>query len=201
VLVANKTGPTRLGFAIMLKFFEMEGRFPRHAGELPRAALDYVAAQVKVRAEAFGEYQWSGRTIEYHRAQIRKALGFREVTVGDEDQLAGWLAEEVCPVEVGEDRLREAVVVRCRAERIEPPAPGRIERILGAAGAAFEQRLTAMVISRLSEAATAALETVVAVPGAPDEGAGEEGFLAELRSDPGKVGLETLFAEVAYLRW
>ncbi|MFF8445844.1 hypothetical protein ACF07U_33835 [Streptomyces californicus] len=27
-LVADKTGPTRLGFCLMLKFFELEGRFP-----------------------------------------------------------------------------------------------------------------------------------------------------------------------------
>jgi hypothetical protein len=30
-LVANKTGPSRLGFALVLKFFELEARFPRHA--------------------------------------------------------------------------------------------------------------------------------------------------------------------------
>ncbi|MGQ4334814.1 hypothetical protein [Streptomyces hayashii] len=27
-LVANKSGPTRLGFSLLLKFFELEGRFP-----------------------------------------------------------------------------------------------------------------------------------------------------------------------------
>ena len=37
-LVANKAGATRLGFAVLLKFFELEARFPRHAGEVPRAA-------------------------------------------------------------------------------------------------------------------------------------------------------------------
>ena len=26
--LANKTGPTRLGFAVLLKFFQHEGRFP-----------------------------------------------------------------------------------------------------------------------------------------------------------------------------
>ena len=31
-LVGNKTGATRLGFALMLKFFEQEARFPRHSG-------------------------------------------------------------------------------------------------------------------------------------------------------------------------
>ena len=39
-LIANKRGPTRLGFALMLKFFELEARFPRHAGEIPPAAVE-----------------------------------------------------------------------------------------------------------------------------------------------------------------
>lgn len=37
-LIANKSGATRLRFALALKFFEQEARFPRHAGELPPAA-------------------------------------------------------------------------------------------------------------------------------------------------------------------
>lgn len=77
-LVANKTGHSRLGFALLLKFFEAEARFPRHAGELPSAAVDYVAAQVKVGADQLAKYAWSGRTIEYHRSQVRNALRFRE---------------------------------------------------------------------------------------------------------------------------
>jgi hypothetical protein len=45
-LLANKTGATRLGFALLLKFFEVDACFPRHAGEVPPAAVDYVAGQV-----------------------------------------------------------------------------------------------------------------------------------------------------------
>jgi hypothetical protein len=29
-LLDNKTGATRLGFAVLLKFFRREGRFPQH---------------------------------------------------------------------------------------------------------------------------------------------------------------------------
>ena len=61
-LLANKSGATRLGFALLLKYFELEGRFPRTAVEVPKAAVDYVAQQVKVPPEAFGDYRWSGRT-------------------------------------------------------------------------------------------------------------------------------------------
>lgn len=35
-LVANKADATRLGFCLLLKFFELEARFPRHVGELPQ---------------------------------------------------------------------------------------------------------------------------------------------------------------------
>jgi hypothetical protein len=36
-LLANKTGATRLGFALLLQFFELEARFPRRE-DVPRAA-------------------------------------------------------------------------------------------------------------------------------------------------------------------
>src|SRR5437879_3319413 len=55
-LLANKTGATRLGFALLLKFFEVDACFPRHAGEVPLAAVDYVAGQVHVPAPRFADY-------------------------------------------------------------------------------------------------------------------------------------------------
>jgi hypothetical protein len=35
-LIANKAGVTRLGFAVMLKFYEIEGRFPAYREEVRR---------------------------------------------------------------------------------------------------------------------------------------------------------------------
>lgn len=154
-LVANKTGATRLGFAVLLKFFGIDARFPQHAGEVPIAAVAYVAEQVKVPAEQFATYSWSSRSIKYHREQVRGVFGFREFTRGDEDKLAGWLAQEVCPVELGDDALREALLVRCRTERIEPP--GRIVCISGAARSVFERWFCQRTTSRLDEPTTARL--------------------------------------------
>src|SRR6266567_3789686 len=94
-LLANKTGATRLGSALMLKFFEQEARFPRRE-DIPRAAIDFVAGQVKVDAALFAKYPFSGRTVEYHRAQIRKFHEFSEASVADQERLTVWLAEEIC---------------------------------------------------------------------------------------------------------
>ncbi|WP_433350551.1 DUF4158 domain-containing protein [Micromonospora sp. CA-111912] len=78
MLIAGKRGPTRLGFALLLKFYIWAGRFPRGRSELPGEAVGFVARQVGVEPAEFGLYEWTGRTIEYHRAQIRGHLGFRE---------------------------------------------------------------------------------------------------------------------------
>src|SRR6478752_3221296 len=103
---AYKRGATRLGFALMLKFFEIEARFPRHAGEYPPAAVVYMARQVGVDPAGLVDYEWVGRTVEYHRAQIRRFLGFRRFGEDDEAKLAGWLADEVAPVEFVDEQLR-----------------------------------------------------------------------------------------------
>jgi hypothetical protein len=96
-LVANKSGATRLGFALLLKFFEIEARFPRDRSELPAAAVAFVADQVGVPAGELGAYDWAGRSIKYHRAQVRDAFGFRESTVADEQRWAAWLQDGLCP--------------------------------------------------------------------------------------------------------
>jgi len=49
---------------------------PAAAASFPDEAVAYVARQVKVPASDLGLYEWSGRTFEYHRAQIRTFLGF-----------------------------------------------------------------------------------------------------------------------------
>jgi hypothetical protein len=77
----------------MLKFFEQEARFPRRE-DVPRV-VEFLAGQVKVDPGLFGEYRWSGSTIEYHRGQIREFHGFREPTVAapraDNDQVVAFM--------------------------------------------------------------------------------------------------------------
>ena len=44
-LIANKAGLTRLGFAVMLKFYEIEGRFPAYREEVPRTWPSILASR------------------------------------------------------------------------------------------------------------------------------------------------------------
>ena len=43
-LIANKAGVTRLGIAVMLEFYEIEGRFLAYREEVPQAAVAYLGS-------------------------------------------------------------------------------------------------------------------------------------------------------------
>jgi hypothetical protein len=82
-LVDAKYGGTRLGFALLLKHYTRHGRFATGRADLPDAAIEFVARQLEVPAVEIGAYEWTGRSIERHRAQIREHLGYRECSVAD----------------------------------------------------------------------------------------------------------------------
>jgi TnpA family transposase len=188
-LFSRKSGVTRAGFAVLLKFFQQHARFPSGPSELPAGALDYVALQVSVPVDDLASY-WGGRSVKYHRAEIRSLFGFREFTRADEPVFSQWLALRVCPSEVRDPAIAEALLARCRQEKIEPP--GRTGRIVGAARALFEQRLCSTVVEVLLPGGAARLEALIsdASPGS---------LLGALKSDPGPAGLESLLSEVEKL--
>ena len=68
--LANKTGPTRLGYALLLKCFQYEGHFPPAKHDIPKSVVDYVAHQLKLDPALYTQYDWEGRMIKGHRTQI-----------------------------------------------------------------------------------------------------------------------------------
>ncbi|WP_212735575.1 DUF4158 domain-containing protein [Herbidospora galbida] len=94
-LLSNRRGPTKLAFALLLRFYALNGRFPKGRYELPDQAVGYVARLVRIPAEDLALYEWDGRTIKDHRKDIREFFGFRECSVADADKAADLLAADV----------------------------------------------------------------------------------------------------------
>ncbi|GAC1654807.1 MAG: hypothetical protein NVS4B12_27030 [Ktedonobacteraceae bacterium] len=223
--LGNKTGATRLGFAVLLKFFQRAGRFPAFKNEVPAVVISFVATQVGVALEAYLQYDWQGRTIKDHRADIRRLLDFRESTVADAEQMQQWLIAEVLPQEHQEERLREEAYSWFRRHHLEAATPDRLTRLLRSAARVFEQQFYDTTLARLPEATRTALEalltteitsvqeTSVEIPLQEHElyeepsvqesdeiEASPTDALQHLRQDPGRVGLATMLEEMAKLR-
>ncbi len=86
-----RQGAIRLGFALQLKFFQLEGRFPDGPAELPHQIVQFIAEQLDIPIAVWPEYPWGGRSATYHRSKIRKWFGFRASTRSDHRVLENWL--------------------------------------------------------------------------------------------------------------
>jgi hypothetical protein len=207
--LANRAQATRLGCALLLKYFQCEGRFPQHRGDIPIVVVVHVAQQLDVPPELYVQYDWSGRTIESHRAQIRQALGFREATVQDADNLTAWLCREVLAHEQRPERLQAAVYGCCRAWHIEPPTAGRINRLIRSALRTYEDRLYRGVLERIGPQGLAQIDTLL-LPADTTEETGEGAgphprdarrlTLQDLKADPGRVSLDSVLTQIDRLR-
>ena len=197
-LIGNKTGSSRLGFALLLRFYILHGRFPRGRAEFEDETIEFVAKQVKVESTDIGFYEWEGRTNRFHKAQIRSHLGFREFVREDAAKFIDWLVTNVCQAERHPEQVTSEFLAHCREERVEPPTDGRMERIVKSALHRAEQLLCERVVSRLGADPCERLEALVSVdtPEADDD---KESVLVRIKSDPGAVSLNSLLEEIEKL--
>jgi TnpA family transposase len=210
--LANKTGVTRLGCALLLKCFQYEGRFPTGAHEIPKDVVNYVANQLKLNAALFAQYDWDGRTIKLHRTQIRDQLKFREATTIDVEEMKSWLITEKLASDQNMEHLKAEVTKRFRDLKIEPPTAERMERLLLSACAAYEQKFFQAVASRLPLSTRTQLDDLLAHSDEESEDQDNEEPLTspnarpllvrwrDLKTSAGAVGLESVLLETDKLR-
>lgn len=91
--IGNKFSETKLGFIVLLKFFQVEAKFPNSKHEISKDIVQYIAKQVQVKAELFEKYDMSSRTYYIHKSQIREFFGFRESTSEDANAVTEWLSK------------------------------------------------------------------------------------------------------------
>lgn len=200
----DKRSDRRLALALLARFLEIEGRFPRYHREVPVQAVRHVAEQLGVGAQLFGNYRLDGRRAEADRQIIRKRLGWRQPAAEkDSERLSEWLRSKVLQDEIAFDAVREIALAWFRDQRIEPFSPAQLERYLSAAIRAHEKNLFASITNSLTDAGKKSLdrllETSSAGEGVPVVDGGSIDF-NDLKADPGRPGLESLFREIAKLR-
>ena len=196
----HKSDRNRLGVALLLKYFQIAGRFPHRRRDIPQAAVSFIARQLQISDQLLAEYNWRGRTIKFHRATVREFLGCREGTVADAEAATEWLVQEVLPVEPTFAGLVAAFYDRYRTWRIEPPTSGRVERLVRSAQRRYGEQFSVTIAARLSTETKTALDALLEREEA-DEGY-KDGYspFARLKRDAGKVSLKSILIEIEKLQ-
>jgi hypothetical protein len=160
-LLEQRTERGRLGLAVLLKFFQIEGRFPLYHKEAPLEAIDFIADQLGVPVALWFDYPLKGRSGKRDREQLRAFLGFRSATVEDSQRIQKWLCQEVVPHDQESHHLKAAVQDWCREQRIEPPSGERIDRLINAAVHTYENEFFGRIHAKLSPAHQQQLDTLL----------------------------------------
>ncbi|MFF7780446.1 DUF4158 domain-containing protein [Streptomyces tanashiensis] len=148
----NKSGATRLGFAVQLKFLTWRGRFPRMRLELPVDAVEHVAKQVGVAASELGFYDFTSRAAKRHRSELRDLTGWHECTKTDLVKLVSHLVDVIWHDERREEQVRAELLRQMRVDLIEPPTAGQVDTIIRSALHQADERAVAEVAARLARA-------------------------------------------------
>lgn len=76
-LLPGHTDSERLGFAILLKFFQFQGFFPDNQKSILHEIGAYLAQATNSAVADLDVYEWNGRTGQRHRKKTLSFLGLR----------------------------------------------------------------------------------------------------------------------------
>lgn len=206
-LVKNKVGGNQIGFALLLKHFQLFARFPDEESSIPTVVISYIASQINIPENLYSDYDWQGRSASSYRVEIRRLFNFRVATVQDSAQISDWLIQEILPKEQKFESLQAIVYQRFRDLQIEPITPLQFERLIRRAIHQYENHFCTQTISQLTpdiikqiDILLTTEETENAEMEKAHTGKLKTSDLAFLKTDPGPVGLGSFLTEIEKLK-
>lgn len=212
LVLSKKTSANRLGFAVLLKYFQQEAQFPNNKQDVPKAVVQHLADQVDASIDDFFEkYGWGGKERSYtdHRKAIRKLFGFQELTAHDNDRFAEWLKGQVQFTHDAE-YLKNQAYSLFRKWKVEPPSPGSLMRMIESAMDIFEKNFYKSTYEQLSSKTCSRLDALLETHRGgesdvsldtefPEKEKTDILTFRQLLSSPGKPSVNTMEMEVKKL--
>jgi hypothetical protein len=149
LLIGDKRNETKLGFAVLYKYFQSNHRFPQDRIDIPDEFIDFIGKQIGVASSLFENYSWNSRSTTYHRKQIRELFSFREHAVADSEIMKMWLVDNVLRLNDDVNYLKEEFYKRLIHLKIEPTSNENIERIINSALNTYENNIYENIFKRL----------------------------------------------------
>lgn len=199
-LLPGMTDKGRLGFAILLKFIELYGRFPEDNRQINTDVAQALAKQLSVPIHAIASYDPCSRQGQRHRRIIRDFLGYRPSTGTDLKQLFHWLCHEVLPLDPLARHGRDVAFDWYRTQRIEPPASDELDKTIRSAVRHYETLLQADIYNRLSIDSKVAINHLLSTEDTDENKKTSGSNLSKLKMDPGKPSLENVLTVIYQLK-
>ena len=153
-LILTKTKNTdknRLGFAVLLKYFQLESCYPKHIKFIDPLMLNTIANQLNILPSMINQFDWEGRSTKRFRQEVRELLGYRKVTSNDMHDFKAWLFKNVFPNAIKRSQRIEHAYTYFRDNKIEPFTSRELERHISSFHREFEQQLFESIYGKLDD--------------------------------------------------
>ncbi len=209
-LAENKVGGNKIGFALLLKHFQLFASFPERSSSIPKIIISYIANQINTPLSSYSDYDWSGRSAKSYRVEIRRLFNFRVATVQDSEEMSNWLIREILPNAQKFEAIREVVSQRWRELQLEPPTKLQVERLIKSAIYQYEADFCSSTLEKLTPEIIQKIDILLSTEDTEetedDESVKKSGKkikmsdFAFLKTDPGAVGLDSFLTEIKKLK-
>jgi len=191
-----KTKPSRshLPFCAQLKYYQYSGSFPTSFSDIPEIPLEYLRGQLEV--VEIKEYEWDGRTAKRHKLEILEYLGIRKSNDEDRTEYKEWLTSELIPKISNIKELAARSEVWFLQHKLVLPTESTLERLIRSAIKAHEERIFELITDELSEKCVEEIDSFLA-----EERGKEKITFSKIKSDPGKIGINSVVKETDKLRF
>ncbi|KMT63342.1 Tn3 family transposase [Listeria newyorkensis] len=203
--VTTKYRATRIGFAVMLKYFQLEHQFPVEKNDVPPDMPAFIAKQLQLSSDAYITYQLDSKTAYRQRQEILQFCGFREENEADRKSLQDWLDDKIYEYNQDVDVLKEQLSRKYRVEKIIIPSESQIETLVRGCIRQKEQQFYQTTYQRLSATSLEKMAALLAYWGALENEENDKEDITKitfrrLTLGPGRLSQATLVMELNKLQ-
>lgn len=160
VIGRRRGGHNQLGYALQLCAFRYPGRLLRPGEVIPQTALQFVADQFRVGADALAAYAARPQTRREQLDGVREAFGFRMFGPGQGRDMLAWLLP-VALATTNAMTVAAALMDELRRRRIIAPGPSVVERLVAAVLVVAERHVAGQLTAALSVAQAKELDDLL----------------------------------------
>ncbi|QQM26557.1 Tn3 family transposase [Elizabethkingia sp. M8] len=193
-LLKTKPEKNHLAFCMQLKYYQYYGAFPENKKELSEITVQYISEQLEIDIDTLFYYDWENRTARRHKQEILIFLKIRKLDSKDRINIINWLITEIFPKGILVSEAFEYAIEWLLQNKIQSPAVYQLERMIASAYSKFRTTLFENISKSLSNNSKAIIDYCIEDENSPIN-------FTYLKSDPGRVSLESILKELEKLEF
>lgn len=189
-----KTKPSRshLPFCVQLKHYKYAGYFLTSFSDISDVPLQYIMGQLDI--VDIEEYEWDSRTAKRHNLEILEYLGIKKTSSADRINYKKWLIRELIPKINNVKELANLSKEWFLQSKLILPTQLILERLIKSAITTHEEQVFELITNELSENCIEQIDNFLL-----EERKGKRVTFSTIKSDPGKIGINSVVKETEKL--